>query len=320
MNWRVKGMLQQVLGRLPGGERVHYLLQRRLGGLRNFGREFDVKVDDWNLMAGHLRDAGRAIPGARLFEIGSGWYPTFPFACYLAGASSVITVDLSAHLKPELVRACAAGLGRHTGMIALASGTPEAEVRERQQRLVRELDGGTDCRDLGAATAGVVTYDAPSDATKTRLGAGAVDCIFSNSVLEHVPPDAIDAMYSEAMRILAPGGIMFHSVNCGDHYAYVDRNINQLHYLQYSDAAWARWNNSFLYQNRMRAHEFVDLAEAAGFTITLNTARPHPQRLRELAAMRVHSQFAHVPPEKLCITSVDFVARAPDAHATPVQA
>src|SRR3546814_12756650 len=86
-----------------------------------------------------------------------------------------------------------------------------------------------------AASGGVIDYHAPADAASTALGDGEVDVVFSNSVLEHVPEAAIDPMYREAMRILAPGGIMFHSVNCGDHYAYVDRSIHQLHYLKYSD-------------------------------------------------------------------------------------
>ena len=88
-------------------------------------------------------------------------------------------------------------------------------------------------------------------------------------------------MYLEALRILKPGGIMFHSVNCGDHYAYVDRNVSQLNYLQFSDRDWERWNNKFLYQNRLRAHYFVERAQALGFTIEINTAHPHERRLRE---------------------------------------
>ena len=75
---------------------------------------------------------------------------------------------------------------------------------------------------------------------------------------------------------------MFHSVNCGDHYAYVDRSIHQLNYLQFSDADWRKWNNEFLYQNRLRAIDFVDMARAAGFTIELDTSRPHPMRLQQL--------------------------------------
>ena len=114
------------------------------------------------------------------------------------------------------------------------------------------------------------------------------------------------------MRILAPGGIMFHSVNCGDHYAYVDRSINELNYLRYSDPQWRLWDNAFLYQNRMRAHEFVERAEAAGFDIVLNTARateqPAPARGNAGAcAVRQHSAGTPVHHD------VDFIARKPES-------
>jgi SAM-dependent methyltransferase len=313
MHWRAKGVVQKLLGHVPGGERAHYLLQRRFGGLRGFTREFDIKMDDWRLMVGHLRDAGVPIAGARLFEIGSGWYPTFPFACYLGGARQVITVDLNRHIKPELVRDCADNLARHVSLIADACGVPEDEVRERQQQLAARLRGSDE---VGAATDGVVVYDAPADASRTSLPAQQLDCVFSNSVLEHVLPDAVDAIYREALRILAPGGVMFHSVNCGDHYAYVDRNINQLNYLRYSDREWRRWDNDFLYQNRMRAFEFVERAVAQGFDIVLNTECAREKRLAELAQMPVHPQFAHIPPERLCVTSIDFIGRKLAGWAT----
>src|SRR3546814_5775366 len=75
-----------------------------------------------------------------------------------------------------------------------------------------------------------------------------------------LPPDVIRALYDESRRVLSPGGLMFHSVNCGDHYAYVDGRINQLNYLQYPDRAWAFWNNRLLYQNRLRAHRSIGRA------------------------------------------------------------
>ena len=308
MHWRIKGSVQKILGVLPGGDHLHYVLQRRFGGLRQFEREVAIKIDDWQIMVTRLREAGFEIAGRRLFEIGTGWYPTFPFACYLAGAARVTTVDLTRHIRRELVVSCAERLGSALAQIASVAQVDEGRVRERHARLVAELDRSMD---LTAATDGVVVYAAPADATRTDLGRDSVDCIFSNSVLEHVPPPAIEGMYREGMRILAPGGIMFHSVNCGDHYAYVDRSIHQLHYLRYSDSQWRLWDNAFLYQNRMRAHEFVERAEAAGFDIVLNTARATEQRLRQLAETPVHAQFTGIPPERLCITSVDFIARKP---------
>src|SRR6185312_16159963 len=139
MDWRTKGMLQKVLGVMPGGAAVHYQLQRRFGGLRDFDREFDIKIDDWRLMANQLREVGVPVAGARLFEIGSGWYPTFPLCCFLAGARR---------------------------------GVPVAEVRQRQQQLAGALERSAD---LAVATAGVVDYRAPADAARTGLPPDRID-------------------------------------------------------------------------------------------------------------------------------------------------
>ena len=95
MHWRLKGITQKALGVLPGGAFLHHQLQRRLGGLRSFPREFSMKIDDWESMTDQLAGIGMPIAGKRFFEIGTGWYPTFPFACYLGGAARVTTVDLN---------------------------------------------------------------------------------------------------------------------------------------------------------------------------------------------------------------------------------
>jgi SAM-dependent methyltransferase len=307
MHWRFKGAIQKSLSIVPGGTWVHHRLQRRFGDLRRFERELASKVEDWTIMIGHLRGAGMPVEGTRFLEIGTGWYPTFPLACYVAGAARVATYDLNRHLQTDLLRRCVRELGRFLPAIAAASGIDLAQVKRRHARL---RTAATEHRDLRALTEGVVVYAAPADATRTGLGDGEIDVVFSNSVLEHVPPAVITALYEESKRVLAPGGLMFHSVNCGDHYAYVDRQIGPLNYLRYSDRAWARWNNRFLYQNRLRAHELVEGAAACGFEIVLDTSKPRPERLRELARMRVDPQFLGIPPEKLCITTVDFIGRA----------
>lgn len=306
MHWRIKGTIQKVLGHVPGGDTLHFHLQRRFGGLQNFRRELDSKVEDWTIMATHLRNAGLDFRGLRGFEIGSGWYPTFPIACYLAGFGRLITYDLTRHMRTDLTLACVEALEASLQTIADTAGVDVADVRARHLQLRNRMLAG---EEIGAASGGVIVYRAPADATDTALPADSVDVVFSNSVLEHVPPEVIQGMYREAMRILAPGGVMFHSVNCGDHYAYVDRSIHQLHYLRYSDAEWERWNNAFLYQNRLRAHRFVDDARELGFEIVLDTSTTRPERLKQLAATPVHPQFQHYPPEQLCITSVDFIAR-----------
>jgi SAM-dependent methyltransferase len=306
MDWRIKGAIQKVLGYVPGGSRVHYLLQKRGGGLTDFGRECDIKVDDWRLMMGHLAAAKVSLKNATLLEMGTGWYPTFPFCLYLAGAARVYTVDLNPHLKPEMTVALADRLAAHVPLIAKESGRTDAEVDLAQLALVEALRHGAS---IETATKGVVQYQAPADAARTGFTAATVDVVFSNSVLEHVPGPVIEDCFAEAKRILKPGGIVFHSVNCGDHYAYVDKQIDQLHYLQFSDAQWRKWNNNFLYQNRLRAIDFTDMARRAGFAIEIDTSRAKPERLAVIDGMAIDAKFGGYTREQLAITSIDFVGR-----------
>lgn len=310
MHWRIKGAIQKVLGYVPGGDDLHYQLQRRAGGLRNVTREMTIKVDDWRVMVDMLGRCDVRVPGARMLEIGTGWYTLFPFALYAAGAARVVTVDLNRYLRPELTRQCVEVLARpeHIEILADTAGVSAGDVEHRLARLGRALAGGAE---VGAATDGVVEYHAPADASATSLADGSIDIVFSNSVLEHVPADVIAAIFAEARRLLPPGGVMIHGVNCGDHYAYGDKRINQLHYLTYSSARFAKWQNRFLYQNRLRAPEFTKLAREGGFEIALDTSKARPERLAQLDALTVHPEFARYSREELAITSIDFVARRP---------
>lgn len=308
MHWRLKGGIQKVLGVVPYGERLHYRLQRTGGGLANFERELGLKIEDFSIMVANLGKVSVPIAGTRFMEMGSGWFPTFPFSLYLAGARSVDTLDLNRHMKPDLTLMCAKGLDRAVETIAEATGQSALGVRGKQRAIVAALERGAS---VAEATEGVVRYRAPADASATGLPAESIDVVFSNSVLEHVPSGVIERCFEEAARILGPGGIVFHSVNCGDHYAYVDRKIGQLHYLSYSDEAWGKWNNAFLYQNRLRAVDFTDMARAAGFVIELDTSVVRPNRLAELDRIDVHPRFARYTREQLAITSIDFVGRKP---------
>ncbi|MDX2092991.1 MAG: class I SAM-dependent methyltransferase [Kofleriaceae bacterium] len=308
LSWRAKGLIQRALSALPGGMELHYLMQRIGGGLAHFDRECDGKVEDWRLMATQLRGANVDLTTATFVEVGTGWYPTFPLCLYLAGASRVLTYDTTRHMRSDMVRRLVARLVHHVPMIARVSGTSEIEVEARRAALARALGRGATLHD---ATWEVVDYRAPASAADTALAPCSVDVVFSNSVLEHVPPDALHAVFREAWRVLRAGGLMFHSVNCGDHYAYTDPSIDQLHYLAYSEKRWARWNNAFLYQNRLRSVEFTEAAREVGFAIERDTSRAKPERLAQLERITVDPCFAGYTREQLAITSIDFIARKP---------
>jgi SAM-dependent methyltransferase len=306
VDWRIKGAIQLALGYVPFGAEIHRRLQRR-GGVVRFEQECEVKVNDWHVIMDYLATVEVPVAGVTMVEIGSGWYPTLPLCFYLAGARRIHTYDKTRHLDLTLTR----WLTRHirTGQLPLIASA----VKRREDELVAMLNAFEDGLDrtgsLAAASGGVIDYHAPADAMQTGLPSASVDIVFSNSVLEHIPPRVIEGLFEEAMRILKPGGIVMHAVNCGDHYAYSDPSITQVNYLQFTDEEWAIWNNDFQFQNRLRAKEFVAMAERAGFTIELDVRPLRADRLAQLATMQVAPCFAGYTRDELAATTVDFVGR-----------
>ena len=306
MDWRVKGVIQKVLSVLPAGQRLNSILQERVGGLRRLDAHVDTKIQaDWLVLAGHMRELHCPIAGATFLEIGTGRFPALPVGFALAGARRCITVDVEPLLDWRLTRRMCARFERQLGPIAARLGLGEDVVRARWSALARAGSLGELLR------AAAIDYRAPADAAATGLPPASVDVVFSNSVLEHVERSALRRLMRETRRVLRPGGVALHSVNCGDHYAYFDSRLTQVHYLRFPERRWRVWNNGLQYQNRLRANDFLELAEGEGLEIVLNRQRPRPELLARFEELSIAPEFRHYPREQLCTTSVDFVARAP---------
>jgi SAM-dependent methyltransferase len=304
VDWRIKGLIQKVLAALPAGSRLNSALQLRMGGLRQFDRNVDTKVcDDWLVLASHMQELAIPIQGRVFVEVGSGWYPTLPVCFHLAGASRCLTFDLHRLMDWALTRRMLERLERHLPRISAQLKIDEPVLRDRLAKLRQARDMQDFLQRAG------IEYRAPADATRTGMPDASVDVFFSNSVLEHVPGPVIADLMRETRRVLAPGGIALHSVNCGDHYAYFDRRITQMNYLRYSAAQWWIWNNDLQYQNRLRADDFLKLARDAGMDVVLNHQRPRPELLQAFDSFPVAREFRHYSREQLCTTSIDFVAR-----------
>ena len=262
-HWRVKGVVQKALSLAPGGSWANDLLQRHLGDLRSFEGNIGIKVADWVGIMSYLRAAGRpALENLSLLEIGSGWYPTVPCCFILAGASRCTTVDITRHMQEALTFRMFRALEGKLEMIATASGREITAVREDYRRIA-----GAGSLDEFLRLANI-RYLAPADGSRLDAEPGrSFDMVYSNSVFEHVRPEAVGPLLRESWRLLKTGGISVHAVACNDHYAHFDKSISYINYLQFPEREWNRWNNSLNYQNRLRAGDFIKAAEDSGFEI-----------------------------------------------------
>ena len=299
MHWRVKGVIQRTLSAIPGGIAVNDWLQRTVGGLRNFHGTIENKVvNDWLVLMENMSELGAGSQGLVFLEVGTGWIPVLPVCFSLAGASSCITMDITRHMNAGLTFRMLSSMEPYLPRIAGAAGRPLDQV----QADYRFLWEAAELEELLKRAR--IRYLSPADARKTGLPDASVDVVFSNNVFEHVPAGALEGILRESRRILRPGGLSIHSANCGDHYAYFDRNITFINYLTYSDRQWRFWNSDLQYQNRLRPRDFAELAATAGLNVKLLKTRVRQELRPVLAKMKIASQFQNYDADELCATSV----------------
>ena len=319
MKWRYKAAVQNCISRLPMSDAIYYALQRYAGDLRP-GR-FDPMewVHVTSEMLDWLHGSGQHVRGARVLEVGTGRALGMPVALWLCGAEQIVTVDLNRYLIPTLVWDCNRYYRLH--------GEEIAELLRKH-----DLDGGLSQRmrqlatfsgDLGAFMKMIhVEYYAPADARQLSFPDHSFDFHFSYSVLEHVPAPEILSILREGKRLLRPGGTLLHTIDLSDHFWYGDSSIPRLNFLRFSEGEWQRWaNNKYMYQNRLRASEFLRLFADAGLQIKAEW-RTQDERCLQLLrnGFPVHPRFSSFRVEELAIIAMQITAEVPREGAGGISA
>lgn len=309
MRWQIKAMIQNAVAWLPEpiSYPVYYTIQRTVGGLR---RVTPLRT----LRSAHhivttLAQHGHDVHGATCFELGTGRQCGLPLGLWLCGAKQVITVDLNLYLREELVLADIRYIAQHSSQITELFGhyADHPVFQERLQYLCR-LAPQT-LQDVLRATN--IHYFSPADARSVALLAGSIDYHVSVAVLEHIHPNILVSIITEARRLLQPRGLFVHGFDPKDHFATSDPSITAINFLQFDDETWHRYaGNRYMYHNRLRADDYLSLISQNGFDI-LHTDRTLDERsLRALeAGFPVHARFAHKTFEDLATGSMRVIAR-----------
>jgi hypothetical protein len=94
-------------------------------------------------------------------------------------------------------------------------------------------------------------------------------------------------------RIAAPGAVMSHWIDLSDHYSHFDPSIGAYNFLAFPAPTWAWLNNDLHYQSRLRAPEYRQLHEEAGWRVVAEDRQSGaPEALREVRLAREFRQFA----------------------------
>lgn len=312
MHWKLKAMMQEAISLLPSSASyaAYYWMQRSFGGLRNQSpvRTLTWGVETWR----HIRSLGRDPSGAVFLEVGTGRVPLVPLAYWLMGAKTTITVDLNRYVRDELVRESLQYIVAHREKVAGIFG--EFLDARRFDELIRHVAGG-EFSTRAFFELCCVDYRAPADAADTHLPAGSVDFHTSCTVLEHIHPKILERILVEGGRVLKGSGMFVHLVDYSDHFSHSDPRISAINFLQYSDRRWRFYaGNRYMYMNRLRHDDFVDLFKRAAHRIlkTEPYVDPRSRELLESGRLRVDEAFGKKSNDILSVSSSWIIsAKAP---------
>jgi len=310
MNWRMKAMVQNLVDSLPPrlAYPAYYRLQRTFGGLRKGRIDPTPNFDSVSRLVDLLAEQGHSVRGARVLEVGTGRAVHTPLAFWLCGADKVYTVDLNPYLIGELVKESVDYIRENRAAVEQLFGA-KAQDPLFQERLDRLIATPRDLQQILRLTN--IEYLAPADATRIDLPDGSIDIHVSINVLEHIPGDVITAILAEARRLLRPGGLVTHYVDPSDHFSHSDSNITAINFLQFDDDAWDRLaGNRFMYHNRLRAYEVMELFERLDYTIEHTEETTDPDSLNLLnRGFPLTQRYRGVSPSKLAVSRILIIGK-----------
>ena len=290
MDWRYKAAAFRVIDGLPGGTVLHYFLQRHV--TRSVPRPlsgYSQYLEESRAIAEVLRD-GIDMSDHHYFEFGAGWDLFHNLVLYSYGMQRQFLMDLTAHMRPELVN--------HVIRNLQASPPPGAH------RVPERLLTASPVEEL--STHYGITYHAPSDASRVPLMGGAISLSSTVNTMEHIPFDALSAILRELRRICAPSARLAMQIDYSDHYSHADRSISPYNFLQFSDSHWQRHNTRSHYQSRRRHPDYRELFLSSGFRIISERVRRPDDWHRALAGIALHPEFQAYDQADVAITSAMF--------------
>lgn len=302
MHWLAKSALQNAVGLLPNAEQVNYVMQQRLTKSlpRNF-EEFvfhaEMGLEQWRLVLPLLPEERRAT--AHFYEFGAGWDLIIPLTYWALGVERQTIVDISAHVRPELINHSVELFAERGDEIEERLGVP---LRRPDRRPVTTIE---DVHERFG-----IEYLAPLDARATGLETGSIDVVTSTFTLEHVPGVDIPPIFRECARILRDDGVLSAVIDLKDHYSYFDKNLSAFNFLRYSPRLWSLLDTSLQSVNRVRYPEYLEMFAQGDLEIVEDTPEPPTEQdVLDIRRMPIAEAFVRFTPDELGVRSMRVVAR-----------
>lgn len=309
MHWKIKAFIQNAIARLPAAvsHPAYYAVQRSFGSLRRVDPLPTLRIAA--RIARAIRQADASIERATLLEIGTGRRLVLPITMWLLGANRIVTCDLHAYLRYDLVREDLQILKSEADLVRRILADLDLD-RDRFDSLLHF--SGTNGRLPDLLKLCKIEYLAPADAADLPLSDHSVNLHLSTSVLEHIAEPQLIRILGEGARIITEDGLFVHCIDHSDHFSHSDPALSAVNFLRYSDARWSRLaGNRFMYMNRLQVDDYSRIFRLCQHEIVaLRTTVDGVLRKQiEERRLPIQPKYSHKPPETLATLVSIFVSR-----------
>ena len=112
-----------------------------------------------------------------------------------------------------------------------------------------------------------INYVVPSSLKNFKDSNKKFDMCISTNTLEHFTISDLNEYLIDLKSVLKTNGLVSSVIDYSDHYSHTDKNITSLNFLRYSNKEWNKYNNSYLFQNRLRHQDYIEKFNINGYKI-----------------------------------------------------
>ena len=120
-----------------------------------------------------------------------------------------------------------------------------------------------------------IDYKAPVKIEELKKSENKFDMCISTTALEHFPISDLKNYLKQLKIILSEDALISSAIDYSDHYNHTDDTISPLNYLQFSEMEWKKYNNFYLFQNRLRHQDYKKIFLEFGYEILEDVKGPY---------------------------------------------
>ncbi|MDB9760967.1 hypothetical protein OAB59_03285 [Pelagibacteraceae bacterium] len=240
INWKLKGLLYKVFG-IFNSQNFYYLVQKYITQRSKI--EINEINKAWTYHANSIKEKNIKS----LLEVGAGksLEQNIYIAYVFKSAIKQTAIDINLMIDFDLVNEASEQISRILG--------------EKYKGKINNLN------ELKAIYN--INYKAPCVLESLKNSKDKFDICISTTTLEHFTTKDLKNYLSDLKDILTNTILISAVIDYSDHYSHTDKRINALNFLSYSEKEWEKYNNKYLFQNRLRHQNYKEIFEKNGYKI-----------------------------------------------------